>query len=42
MTYEETAAGQAIGRLPSEHPGVDPSADGSLEIWRGTFTRNPR
>jgi hypothetical protein len=30
MTYEESAVGQTIGRLLTEHPGVDPSADGAL------------
>jgi SAM-dependent methyltransferase len=31
MTYEERAVGQTIGRLLSEHPGVNPSADGALD-----------
>jgi SAM-dependent methyltransferase len=31
MTYAETAVGQTIGRLLSEQPGLDPSADGALD-----------
>src|ERR1700691_2012569 len=31
MTYEERAVGQTIGRLLSESPGVNPSADGALD-----------
>lgn len=31
MTYAETTAGQTIDRLLSEHPGLDPSADGALD-----------
>ena len=31
MTYEETAVGETIGRLLSEHPDLDPSADGALD-----------
>ena len=31
MTYQETTVGQTIDRLLSEEPGLDPSADGSLD-----------
>ena len=31
MTYAETAVGQTIGRLLSEQPDLDPSADGALD-----------
>ncbi len=31
MTYTETAVGQTIGRLLSEQPDLDPSADGALD-----------
>jgi hypothetical protein len=31
MTYGETTVGQTIGRLPGEHPDLDPSADGALD-----------
>ena len=31
MTYGETTVGQTIGRLLSEHPDLDPSADGALD-----------
>ena len=31
MTYAETAVNQTIGRLLSEHPDLDPSADGALD-----------
>ena len=31
MTYAETTVGQRIGRLLSEHPDLDPSADGALD-----------
>ena len=31
MTYAETTVGQTIGRLLSEHPDLDPSADGALD-----------
>jgi ubiquinone/menaquinone biosynthesis C-methylase UbiE len=31
MTYEETTVGQTISRLLSEHPDLDPSADGALD-----------
>ena len=31
MTYAETAVGQTIGRLLSEQPGLDLSADGALD-----------
>jgi SAM-dependent methyltransferase len=31
MTYEEQAVGQTVGRLLSEYPGVNPSADGALD-----------
>jgi SAM-dependent methyltransferase len=31
MTYGEATVGQTIGRLLSEHPDLDPSADGALD-----------
>jgi ubiquinone/menaquinone biosynthesis C-methylase UbiE len=31
MTYQETAVGQTIDRLLSDHPDVDPRADGALD-----------
>ena len=31
MTYGETTVGQRIDRLLSEHPDLDPSADGALD-----------
>ena len=31
MTYGETTVGQTINRLLSEHPDLDPSADGALD-----------
>ena len=31
MTYEEATVGQTIDRLLSEHPGLDPLADGALD-----------
>src|SRR5579863_9531861 len=31
MTYQETTVGQTISRLLSEHPDLDPSADGALD-----------
>jgi ubiquinone/menaquinone biosynthesis C-methylase UbiE len=31
MTYQETTVGQTIDRLLSEHPDLDPSADGALD-----------
>jgi hypothetical protein len=31
MTYAETTVGQTIGRLLSERPDLDPSADGALD-----------
>jgi hypothetical protein len=31
MIYAETAVGQTIGRLLSEHPDLDPLADGALD-----------
>ncbi len=31
MTYEEATVGQTIDRLLSDHPAVDPSADGALD-----------
>jgi hypothetical protein len=35
MTYEETNVGQTIGRLLSEHPDLDPLADGALDVGPG-------
>ncbi|MGH3398303.1 MAG: SAM-dependent methyltransferase [Streptosporangiaceae bacterium] len=32
MTYAETTVGQTIGRLLSEYPDLDPSADGALDL----------
>jgi ubiquinone/menaquinone biosynthesis C-methylase UbiE len=31
MTYEEASVAQTIGRLLSEHPDLDPAADGALD-----------